>query len=161
VAPTSPAPAPTTTAAPEEPPPKVSGRPGYDVPDGLGEEAKKRYDRLHKFMKESHQRLDPTLAELPDCPLKQCEAEYRKAATVLADLRKDQRLVYICPGKSDEAKAFQPHYEAHKTHLNERLEELDRRLEEASGDAEAYQALLNDIAMSKPVPCLSFACPEW
>jgi len=161
VDPTPPAPQSSATAEREEPEPEVTGRPGYDVPEGVSEEAKKRYDRLHRFMKESHRRLDPVLADIPDCPLRTCEPRYRKAATVLADLRKDQRLFYICPGKSDEAKAFQPHYEAHKKHLQERLEKLDRELKKASGDEDAYQALLKDIAMSKPVPCLSFACPEW
>lgn len=161
VQPTPSAPQPTTTK-PEEPPPKtVSGRPAYDVPEGIGEEAKKRYDRLHKFMKESHERLDPALAALPDCKLRACEARYREAATVLSELRKDQRLFYICPGKSDEAKTFQPHYTAHRNHLQERLDQLDAGLRKASGDETAYQALVEEIAASKPIPCLSFACPEW
>ena len=112
-------------------------------------------------MKESHERLDSALRALPDCELRACEARYREAATVLSELRKDQRLFYICPGKSDEAKAFQPHYEAHNKHLRERLEELDRKLKQASGDAAAYQALLQQVAASKPIPCLSFACPDW
>lgn len=162
VAPAPSAPQPTTTTKPEEPPPKtVAGRPSYDVPEGVSDEAKKRYDRLHEFMKESHARLDPALATLPDCTLRACEPRYRQAATVLADLRKDQRLLYICPGKSDEAKAFQPHYEAHKKHLQERLDLLDNSLRKASGDEKAYQALVAEIAMSKPIPCLSFACPDW
>ena len=162
VQPTPSAPEPTTTVEPEDPPPKtVSGRPSYDVPAGIVEEAKKRYDRLHKFMKESHERLDPVLVALPDCKLRACEPKYRQAATVLSELRKDQRLFYICPGKSDEAKAFQPHYAAHKKHLQERLDQLDAGLRNASGDEAAYQALVEEIAASKPIPCLSFACPEW
>ena len=62
---------------------------------------------------------------------------------------------------SDEAKAFQPHYAAHKKHLQERLDQLDAGLRNASGDEAAYQALVEEIAASKPIPCLSFACPEW
>jgi hypothetical protein len=153
--------APVPTVEPVDPPPKDPGRPGYDIPDGVSEEAKKRYERLHRFMKESHAKLDPVLSDLPDCTLAKCEPKYQVAATVLADLRKDLRLFYICPGQSDEAKAFQPHYKAHQKHLHDRLEKLDAELEKASGDADGYHALLKQIAMSKPVPCLSFACPDW
>jgi hypothetical protein len=159
VAPTSKPPAPTSTAV-VEPPPKDAS-PGYAIPEGVSEGARERYERLHRFMKESHARLDPVLARLPDCTVAACEARYVEAATVLSDLRKDLRLFHICPGKSAEAQAFQPHYEAHVKHLRERLERLDEGLRRASGDEDAYRAILRDIAMSNPVPCLSFGCPDW
>jgi hypothetical protein len=154
-------PAPSATVVPEEPAPKVAGMPGYDKPEGLSEAANGNYDRLHKFMKESHAMLAPLAAKVPSCKLSGCEDDYRKAATVLTELTKDLRLFYICPGKSAEGQAFEPHKSAHMEFLRKRMGELDQRLSTASGNAEGWKALRSEIAMSKPTPCLSFACPDW
>ena len=145
--------------APEDPPPKATGRPGYEVPAGISDAAKERYERLHKFVKESHAMLDPV--KVPACKLADCEDDYRKAAQVMTDVTKDLRLFYMCPGSSEEAKAFEPHKQAHLKHLRERMATLDEGLATAAGEQDSWKKLKTDIAMSKPTPCLSFACPDW
>ncbi|MCA9625336.1 MAG: hypothetical protein KC731_40215 [Myxococcales bacterium] len=158
-APTAETPPPEPSAPPAKPP---AGAPGYDVPAGVSDGAKERYDRLHDFARGTYAALD-ALGDPPNCPLKDaaCRPAYEKAAATLVDQRKDLRLFYICPGKSEEAKAFAPHYEAHLAAMNARLAAIDEAYSKAAGNADAWEAIKRDAALNKPIPCLSFACPDW
>lgn len=147
------------------------------TPEGLSPEAQQRYDRLHGVMTQVHAELDSAANAIEECELAvslrtagpvdilngaACHFAFRAVASHLQRAKRTLRLLYFCPGSSDEAKVFGPYKDAHLEHVRHRMAEVERTADVAVGSAkDAWADIKAKEARAHPVPCLSIACPDW
>jgi hypothetical protein len=142
--------------------------PPMDVPDGVGEIAKRNYENLYRVMKESHRLLGEIEAALPKCNVldKACEPRFAALANKIQEMDELMSSLRACGGSSAEAKAYREREVAHFRHLAERkgkaLAEIDRALAPGGSSAkDRWLALVQAAEAANPRPCLKYACPDW
>jgi hypothetical protein len=142
--------------------------PPLDVPDGVGEVAKRNYEVLYRVMKESHRLLGEIEAELPKCNIldSACEPRFARLATKFQEMDDQMSSMRACGGSSPEAKAYREREALHFRFLSERksatLAEIDRLLAPGGGPAsDRWKAQLEAAEAANPRPCLKYACPDW
>jgi hypothetical protein len=158
--------APQPTASVAQPPaPKPGVDPRYDIPTGLSPQAAHKYEQLYDAMKHVHGQLDEVDAKLPACDINKspdCERLFREVATHLNDVDNTMRLLYIGPGTSDEAMAFEPIKLAQLELVRARIERTKKAVDDKAGAGlKTWVRIQADVAQAHAVPCLSFACPDW
>lgn len=140
--------------------------PPLDVPDGVGPEARKRYETLARTMNSAYLKLDDLEAGVPGCSADDaaCQPKWTFLAEGLLELDQLFRFFYVCPGSSAEARAYHERHEAHMKAYTTRRSELEAKIAAAhTTDAarKAWEKTQHDVRYAHPVPCLSFACADW
>ena len=166
----------TATEATTPPPPSknpaepVRGdTPSYDMPEGIGEQARENFQRLFDNMKRIHPILDAMEALVPErCSVldSKCEDRWRQLAAKQNELKEIQTFMHTCPGKSEDAKLYAEREKEHLAHAGERQSKLAERIERALGGdgdrgRERWEKLQEEAYAAAPHPCLSFACRDW
>jgi hypothetical protein len=157
------------TTAPPERPETAPGEPAMEVPEGVSERTRENYERLFKTVRSQLATIATAAKKAPaPCAVSQqnCEAEFRAVADALIDYHQSTRFSYVCPGSSDEAKAF---HELRSKLLSdvqrqhaELVQRLETKLTAAGADGKKEWARIEqEAAAARPYPCLSFACEDW
>lgn len=139
------------------------GMPTLDVPEGVSDTARRRYEDLARVMTRAHSLLDDIEAALPRCGIADCEDQWAGVARKLFELEDSQRFFFACGGTSEEAKAFARRHKEHTDFYNARYQEMEGRLRAMLGDAgrNRLQELLAEERRAHPRPCLSIRCVDW
>jgi hypothetical protein len=148
----------------EDPTPREGAMPSLAIPDDVSANARTRYETLARVMSGAHRSIDDILANIPSCGIGECEADWRRVARQVFDLDGQFRFFYVCPGSSEEAKAYAERSEAHQKYYAERRATMDAKIASALGSDPAkkrFEQLIDDVRSANPVPCLSFACRDW
>jgi hypothetical protein len=147
--------------------PRADGPP-LDVPAGVSETAREKYERLASVMTRAYGILDQIEADLPSCSIldPSCEPRFRRVADQLNELDGLFQRFFVCGGASEEAKAYGEREKAHQEHYRKRRAGIEGQIEsELSKDGERgrarWDALRREAYQAAPFPCLKFACPEW
>jgi hypothetical protein len=139
--------------------------PPFDTPPGVSGVARDNYEHLARTMQAAHRTLDELESAIPTCPISDpsCENRWRAVAERQYELENVFRFYHICPGRSEEARAFNERDKAHRAYFEARRSKLQARLEAAlgAGGAQRFEQMLMDVRQARPVPCLSFACSDW
>ena len=162
---------PVVDAKPPPPPPKPATgvRPSLQIPDDVGEIAKRNFEHLAKSMKQLYELLDDMGAAVPeDCDLLNapCDKAWQRVAAIAVEMRRVQTFMHRCPGTSADAKRFAAFEKEHREHLGRRRAEVDARIHRAvagGGDAarDRWEQHKRDAYTAKPYPCLSMRCEDW
>lgn len=136
--------------------------PSLEMPQGISELARGRYEHLYSTMKHSHELLDQIESEVPRCSIERCEGEWQPIAKKLFALDDGFRF-YGCPGSSAEAKAYGERQKEHFEFFDRRKKEVLAWLTTTLGDAgfAKLDELVQKEHMANPRPCLSIACLDW
>lgn len=156
-------------AAPPPREPVSEPLPNMEIPAGVSDTARSRYEQLFKRMKEAHATLASVEKTVPDgcSPAEpKCAAAWRSVAEALQGLDVGFSKFLVCGGTSAEAKAFEARAEEHQKFLTERRQKLDERIAKAvaAGGQRAgseWQRIKDDAENANPRPCLKFGCPDW
>lgn len=138
--------------------------PPLDVPDGVTAEAKERFEQLAKVMTDAHDSIDEIEQAIPSCDIAGCESEWKALARKVFELDGLFRFFYVCPGSSESAKLYMARHEAHYKYYEERRAGMNAKLQAQlpnEGQKLRWEALIDEVRMANPVPCLSFACMDW
>lgn len=140
-----------------------AGMPSLEIPDGLSERAKSNYEHLVARMKTVHAILDDVEAGAPKCGIAGCEDRWQPIAKKWFDLDDAFRFSYVCPGSSEQAKAFGVRRQEHMDFYQARRKEVQDWLQQKLGDAgwTRFEELVQKEQLANPRPCLSFACMDW
>lgn len=156
-----------------EAPPKREARsepdmPSYDVPDGVSDEARERFEQLFSQVREAHALLERLENALPaGCALTDpaCDARWRGIADGLLDHDEALRFMQpVCPGSSQAAKLWEERSRAHRDYLAKRRGRLERRIVDivkTEAERARWDQHQEEANMARPQICLSFACPDW
>lgn len=151
--------------APKRRPVAVDGdMPPLDVPDGVTPEARERFETLARVMTEAHQSIREIEEAVPSCGVSSCDAEWKALAKKVYDLDGHFRFFYVCPGSSESAKLYMARHEAHYKYYEARRAAMDAKIRAelpTEGDKLRWDAMIDEVRMANPVPCLSFACMDW
>jgi hypothetical protein len=147
--------------------PNASG-PSLEIPDGIGREARQRFERLIVEVKAIHALLDRMTPLVPaGCNVTNpsCDSRWRMLADALVELEERSRLLYpMCPGSSDAAKLYAARARAHLEVVAERREDLeDRILQNLGSEAEQrrWQEHQRAARLAQPASVSSISCKDW
>ena len=159
-----PAPVEPSTTASGVPVVPADQLPPYLMPSGISAAAKAHYERLNTTMQRVHGLLDSIDKDLPSCDLLKggaCEEAFGSIADRIHEVDRSLSFFHVCPGSSDDAKAYQSHHDAHLAFVRDRFARVKAAVAAAAGEqgADTWAKVQADHA--QPHPCLSFACPDW
>jgi hypothetical protein len=149
-----------------QPAAKPAKMPSIEIPDGVGKVAHAHYEGLVGQVKRIHAELDAANQALDDaCDITdpQCDATWQLVAKHLVraeDMTQD--LEPLCPGSSDEAKAFEARVAEHSAFIEGRREALKKRLQvllQKGSARDRWAAHRAEAAV--PRPCLDYSCDDW
>ncbi len=135
--------------------------PSLQIPDGVSQTARQNYEHLAKTFGEAYDVLDDIETTLASCSIDDasCESRWRELAERQYEMEEAFRFFHICPGSSDEAKAFRERELAHRAYLDERRAEVWK--DRSASSKTKFDEMVSTIRMSKPSVCLSFGCMDW
>jgi hypothetical protein len=168
-----PAPAKGEEPAAEQPPVAAEPaeqhpQPSYELPPGISDEARSRFEHLFTQVKSAHallERMERTLPVRCDVTSSACDAQWRSIADGFVDYDELVRfLAPVCPGSSQGAKLYLERSRAHLDALAKRRGRLEQRIVDLMQTDVArarWDAHQGDARQARPMVCLSFACSDW
>jgi hypothetical protein len=155
-------------ALPAKRPKPAAGRPPLDVPEGVSEVARKRFESQAKQMQGVYDLIDAiAVPERCDVTSPSCESDWRKLADDLLELGERARFIRSpCKGSSESAKLFEQRSEQHAAQVEALRQQITEEIEQAiaaGGELakQRWQKIEADARRSRPVVCLSFGCTDW
>jgi len=143
--------------------------PSVDIPAGLSEDVRRRFEYLIAQITRAHELLDDIEHDLPRCRLSDaaCESGWREIAKKTVEIESAIRwLRPECPGSSAGAKLYMQRAVAHLDYFAARRQEVFRPFEqelEKGGEAalRQWEKLTSEARAARPTVCLSIVCQDW
>lgn len=137
--------------------------PSLEIPSGVSEAARSNYESLITRMRRVHALLDDIERMAPKCGMNACEDQWLPVAKKLFDLDDSFGFSYVCPGSSDDAKAFFVRRQEHLDFYEARRKDVTVWLTGQLGEPgwARLQELVELERLANPRPCLSYGCSDW
>jgi hypothetical protein len=151
-----------TTSEPE------AKHPSLEIPEGISEAARRRFEHLAGTMREAYELLDrmkvPSDCDLADAA---CDGRWRELADQLVLVgEKLKNLRPRCPGTSEHAKLYAARETEHREHSEALTREIEQEAERTLAPAgpaaqQRWELHRRQARLARPRVCLSFMCQDW